>query len=99
MKETNIYNGYKNFETWLYALHYDENIADMASALKAESKREGYSKEDTIKKIAGFLRNELLGIYESDLYFDSDGFKRDLLNYCIDSIDFYSIAKNEYEEV
>ena len=98
MKETNNYNGYKNFETWLYALYFWEDITETTNNLKAESKKEGYSKEDTIKKIAGFLKNDLLGAYESDLYVDSDGFKRDLLNYCIDSIDFYSIAKDEYEE-
>ena len=83
----NTYNGYKNYETWNVALWMDNEQGSQSYWVEqAENAESIHALADMMKDEHEELMPEVTGVYS------------DLLQAALDSVDWYEIAENYWDE-
>ena len=99
MGEEKGYNGWSNYATWLVSLHLsnDEGTYNYVNELAQEAIDNAKADEDTTKKqdaayrLSGLLKDV---VEEANPLADSATMFSDMVQYMIDSADYYEIAEN-----
>lgn len=88
-----MYNGWKNYETWLVYSWFnnDERLYNTASKVAADLKRGSQSAAELAELYMGHVKSEAPDT--------EPGIYRDLLQSAIDNVDFHEIAAAFMEDV
>lgn len=92
--DNNRYNGWANYETWLYVLHVDNDSDNQECVLEAA--RVASETPCPVAELGDQLKNDLNdAIADKEL----DGLLGDLLNAAAESINWYEVATHFLEAV
>lgn len=83
------YNGWKNYETWLFNLHYGDFLYEEYKDIK-----EMDSDLDAVEFVKNFIESFLLDELPQDMH----GFFSDAINAFIERVDVHEIAEHLLED-
>ena len=89
------YNGWSNFETWIFNLWITNNEGDYRHALQlTEDSINKYELSKDLEEWAEDMADDVLRSYEY-----AHGFIKDMVNTSIKEVNFYEVAEHLWDEV
>jgi arabinogalactan endo-1,4-beta-galactosidase len=98
--ETQKYNGWTNYETWLVNLHYDDFFSEQAQEAYEEAvKDDTFSREENATIALTDIIKDTVEEFTQEGITNANPFVTDLVNSALSSCNYYEIAKGYIENV